>query len=196
MNTFALDKHEMKHIALFAIPHALVIWFCLIMIFTKLATPFISNFAVDSAGRVYVCENEGIRIYNDRVKIGSISVLGDTYAVQIDEHNRIGVVYTSRIEWMDSSGNIREITEDPYANTYSQLNSMKKLVTPDGDKYRMFGKHLWTIIVKNNSEIVYQQNVLSFVVKMLLQLCIISMFINGIWMIIHVKKSKTNNNDS
>ena len=76
----------MKYIAIIAIPHSFVIFFCLIMIFTKVATPYISGFGVDSTGRVYVGENEGIGIYQERTKIDVIEIQADAYYIDVDEN--------------------------------------------------------------------------------------------------------------
>lgn len=181
----------MKYIAIFAIPHAVIIFFCLIMIFSKMATPYISGFGVDSKGRVYVGENEGVCIYQDLLKIGSIEIQGDTYLVDVDESDSIRVVYTSQVDWLDMSGNVVKTMDDPNARTYSQLSSAgKRFVSANGDIYKKTGQYGWTRIIKNNSEIVYCQSILSFAVKMLLQVCAISMFVGAIWVIQRVQKMK------
>lgn len=186
-----MKKKEMKYIAMFAIPHACIVFFCLIMIFTKMATPYISGFGIDSKGRVYVGENEGVCIYQDLVKIGSIQIQGDNYLVDVDESDCIRVVYTSRVDWMDASGNVVKTMDDPNAQAYARLSSGgTRFVAANGDTYKISGQYGWTRIVKNNSEIVYCQSVLSFVVKMLIQICVVSMFVSGIWVVHRVRKMK------
>ncbi len=187
-----MKKMEMKYIAMFAIPHACIIFFSLVMILSKLAIPYISSFDVDSKGRVYVGENEGVCIYQDRDKIGSIAIQGETYFVDVDESDNICVVYPSRVDWMDSCGNIVKTIDDPNANTYAKLSGEEKtIVAVNGDTYKIIGQYGWTRIVKNNSEIVYCQSVLSFAVKMLIQICTVSMFVSGIWVVYRVRKMKT-----
>ena len=186
-----MKERELKYIAILAVPHSFVIFFCLIMIFTKVATPYVSGFGVDSTGRVYVGENEGIGIYQERAKIGVIEIHADAYFVDVDENDQIRVVYTTRVDWMDLSGKVVKTMNDPYAKTYSQLNSANnKFVSANGDTYRKIAHYGWTRIVKNNAEVVYFQSPLSFLVKLLIQVCGVSMPISIVWVTYHVRKMK------
>lgn len=179
-----MNERGLKYIAIVAIPHSCVIFFCLIMIFTKAATPYISGFGVDSTGRVYVGENKGIGIYQERTKIGVIEIQADAYFIDVDENDQIRIVYTSRVDWMDLSGKVVKTMDDPYAQTYSQLNSASnKFVAANGDTYREIAHYGWTRIVKNNSEVVYYQNHLSLLVKLLIQVCAVLMPVSILWAI-------------
>ncbi len=185
----ALKRQEMKYIALYAIPHACIILFCLIMIFTENATPYLSSFSADSEGRVYVVENGGVGIYHERVKIGGIDIKGGNYLVSVDKNDSIYIVYTSRVDWIDLSGNVLNSVADPYSRSYSKLSSAgNKYDSPEGDTYQKIGELGWTMIVKNHEEIVYCQSVLSFVVKLLIQLCAVSMVVSVIRVIQHICK--------
>ena len=187
-----MKERELKYIAIWALPHAVVIIFCLIMIFTKVATPYISGFGVDSMGRVYVGENEGVGIYQNRTKIGVIEIQGDNYLIDVDEDDYIRIVYPSRVDWMDLSGKVVQTMNDPTAQTYSHLSSAgNRYCTANGDTYEKIAQYGWTRIVKNDSEIVYYQSGLSLLVKTLIQVCGVSMFVSGVLVIHHVRKMRT-----
>lgn len=189
-----MRKSEMKYIALYAIPHALVMIFCIVMILFDIATPYIDSFCADTTGKIYVSENGGIGIYKDRVKVGFIDIRSDNFLINTDQSDNIFVVYTSRIDQIDMNGNVLKTIDDTYSNTYSKLSSSENIYTTEnGDRYRKVGNLGWTMIVKNNQKIVYFQSIVSFTIKMLIQICTVSMFVNGIWMIKHVLKIRGRN---
>ena len=182
-------KKEMKFIALYAIPHAFIIFFCLITIFSKTATPFITSFGIDSNARVYICESNGIGIYYEGKKIDSIDVHGSNYLFTIEQNDCICVAYTSYVEWLDTSGSVLMTKDDPNAQYYSKLSGAgNSFISVDGDTYTKIGELGWTCIIKNNSEVVYRQDTLSFIVKLLIQTCIVSMFVCGVCVIQYIKK--------
>ena len=190
-------RREMKYIAIFAIPHVCVIYFCLIMIFLNLAAPFLNGFAVDSKGRVYVGENKTINIYQDCIKVGSIDLEGETYAFAIVQNDHILVAYTSEVCLLDSFGKVLERKEDSYAQTFNEIQSKRRSsVTVGGDRYKKVDSFGWTRIIRNGSEVVYRLNVLSFVVKCLIVLCTVSMFVNGALVIRYVRKLRKTGDDS
>ena len=119
-------RTEMKYIAIFAIPHALVIYFCLITIFLNLASPFLSGFAVDSMGRVYVGENSSINIYQDCVRVGSIELEGGHYEFTVDQNDYVVVANTSEVIILDSSGKVLERKLDPSMDAFYEIQSKRK----------------------------------------------------------------------
>jgi hypothetical protein len=183
-------RKAMKRLAVFVIPHALVLWFCLITVFLNLASPFLNGFAVDSTGRVYVGENETINIYEDSVKVGSIELEGPNYEFTVDQNNRVVVAYTSEVCLLDSSGIVLETKEDPGMDTFYEIHNKRSAsVTVGGDRYKKEGALGWTRIIRNGTEVVYRLSVLSFTVKMLLILCTVSMLVNGVWVITYGHKN-------
>ena len=182
----------MKQLALFSVFHSCVILFCLLMIFLGLASPFINGFAVDAQENLYIGEGKTIRIYHDRALVGKIILKGTTYAFVVDSTNELIVAYPAAVHRMDAKGNILEIWEDPVAETFQKFRNAGKLATtPVGDEYRMIGKLGWTRIVKNGTTEVYRISGLSFVVKLLLLTCSVSLFFNGLWLIYRIRKKAT-----
>ncbi len=176
-----MDKYkQMKRLALFAIPHALIVLLCLLMIICGLATPFINGFAVDAQENLYVGEGKTICIFQDGIQTRKINMKSNTYAFTINSANELIVAYPSTVYRMDTTGNIIEKWEDPHTETYQKIRNGSGVVTsPNGNKYRKTTEFGWTRILKNESEKVYSLSVVSFTVKLLVVLCALSLFING-----------------
>lgn len=182
-------SRQIKLLAAFAIPHASVLFFCLIMILSNLATPFINGFAVDSAGQVYVGEMNTIRVMQDRKTLDSIWMGSFTYTFTIDSNDHILVAYPTCYDLMDREGNILETTDDPHAIVYSQLQrNNSRFLSENGDQYKKTEIFGWIRIVKNDSEVVYSISLFSYIVKSLMYVCVLSMFINGAWVIHRLRK--------
>ena len=185
---------QMKAIAAFAIPHACIIFLCLIMILLNVVSPFIAGFGVDSIGRLYVGENDSIKIYQDGQRVGVIALRSSNYAFTVDSNDRILVAYPSSVYLMDISGNKQKIMEDDNAQIYSQFKSDRStIISANGDRYKCVGKFGWTRIVRNSSEVVYKISVFSFAIKCLMLICTISMFVNGVWVVHQVRKINAHN---
>ena len=184
-------KDQLKNLAVFAIPHSIVMIFCLIMVFSGLASPFINSFAVDNAGLLYVGEGKMIRIYHNGVQVDALDMTTDTYVFTINSSNELIVAYPSTVYRMDRAGNVLEKQDDPISETYQQIrNAGKTVTTVSGDEYRKISEFGWSRIIKNGTDEVYRLSVLSFVVKLLLVLCGASLFINGAWLIHRCRKTK------
>jgi len=185
-------KQQMKHIALFAIPHALVLIVCLILILSGLAVPFIEGFAVDSQGLMYVGEWDSICIYQDSTPVCVIPFKSSTYAFTIDNNEELIVAFPSVVYRMSTTGTVLEKQDDPAAETYQQLRRQTVVTTSNGDRYQKVSEFGWTRILKNGTEVVYKITPVSFIVKLLLFLCTISMFVNGAWIVCRFhSKAKT-----
>ena len=185
---------EMKYLAVFVLPHACIINFCLLMIFLNFATPFISSFGIDSSGRLYVGENDTINIYQDGKKEGYIELKSSNYEFTVNSDDTILVAYPSRVYLMDTSGNILETKEDRNSENYSRLqNNGRTVVAGNGDRYRKVGELGWTRIVKNGSKVVYHIGIFSFVIKFLILICAVSLFFNGLWVIHRIHSLKNGN---
>ena len=185
---------QMKYVALFAIPHACIILFFLIVFFSNLATPFIPGFAADSKGRLYIGENARIAIYLDGQLVDSIEPRSRTYTFTVDTDDHILVAYPSSFDLMDAQGNVLSSTEDAHSTMYSQLQSTSRTFSSiNGDRYKKVGALGWTRIVKNDSEVVYRISAFSFIMKCLISLCALSMFINGTRIVYRGRKYHANN---
>lgn len=184
-------KKHMKQLALFAIPHSLVMIFCLIMIFTGLASPFINGFAIDNEGKLYVGEGKTVHIFYQGLKVGKISMKSDAYSFVINSANELIVATPSTVYRMNTTGNILEKWEDPVSEAYQKMrNSGTVVTTHNGDEYRKISEFGWPRIIKNGTEEVYRLSNLSFIVKILLILCSISLFVNGAWLIHWCRKTR------
>ena len=179
----------MTNLALFALPHAVVMWFCLIMIISGAAYPFINGIAVDTQGNLYVAEGSSIRIYQNKEQIGQLNLSGSDFLFTLDENDQLIVAYSSTVVRMDTEGNELESWEDPAAETYLKLQYISRSATaPNGDKYRVVCNLGWSRVLKNGTEEVYRLQVISFIVKVLFTVCSLSLLINGVWFIHRMHK--------
>lgn len=183
-----MKKIYMKRLALFILPHAFIMWFCLIMIFLGVAAPFINGFALDDEGKLFVGEGKIIRIYQNELLVREIEMKSSAYALEINSADELIVASPSTIYRMTLEGQIIEKQDDPHSETYQKIRNNRKTLTPaSGDKYQMISEFGWTRIVKNGTEEVYRISTLSFVVKVLLFLCSVSLLVNGAWFVRHVR---------
>ena len=181
---------KLKALALFAIPHSFVMIFCNLMIFFGIVSLSINGFGVDTQGELYVAEGKEICIYQNGVQVRTIRLRSDTYAFTMESDDVLIVAYPSAVDRMDKTGNVLESWKDSSSVTYQQIqNNSKTVVTFGGDEYRKVSELGWTRIVKNGTEVVYKISVLSFVVKLLLYICIVSLFANGTWLVFHLHKN-------
>lgn len=184
-----MKKAQLKALAMFAIPHAFVMIFCLIMILSGLASPFISSFAIDNEEKLYVGEGRMLRVFHNGVQVDILDMSNDPYVFTINSNNELIVAYPSVVYRMDLAGNVLEKKEDPIAETYQIINKGRSVVTTDsGDEYRKVSEFGWSRIIKNGVTEVYRLSALSFMVKLLLALCSASLLINGAWLINRYKK--------
>ena len=186
----------MKWLAIFAMPHAFVVISFLIMLFTGAVSPSISSFAVDSLDNLYVGANREIQIFRDGVMIDSISHKASlNYAFTITEDNTILFATPSRTYQMDLTGEILETKEDLSASTYARLERNKRtFISQSGDSYRMIGILGRTRIVKNDEEVVYAISWLSYIMKILVSICVVSLFLNTPLLVFHIRNDSCSKN--
>lgn len=183
-------EKRMMHLALFVLPHALVIIFCLLVIFLGFAYPFINSYALDAQENLYVGEGKTIYIFHQGSPAGKIVMKTDAYVFTVNDADELIVATPSMVYRMDTAGNILEKWEDPVSEEYQKIrNSGVTIITSNGDEYQKVSKFGWSRIIKNGTETVYQLSVLSFVVKLLLFLCFVSLFVNGLWMVYRLRIS-------
>ncbi len=182
---------KMKHLAAFAISHALVIIPFLIMLLTGAVSPSIPGFAVDSLDNLYVGTNGEIQIFRDGAMIDSITHKASlNYAFTIREDDTILFATPSHIYRMSLTGEILETKEDPSASTYTRLDRNKRtFLSQSGDSYRLAGVLGRTRIVRNGTDEVYAISGLSVIMKMLVALCVVSLFLNTPILILRIKNN-------
>lgn len=180
-----------KALAAFAIPHVLVLLFCMASIITGIAMPYLSDgFGIDSSGRIYVGEQSKISVYENGDKINEIPTWLGHHYITVDSGDNLRIITSSGIHIWDLSGNEIQYIEDRLTDEFYYTNThWRKQVTPSGDTYRVVDNIGWSRIVKNETETVYRISVFSLVVKLLLVLTTISMFINGTVFIFRQKYS-------
>lgn len=172
-----------------------IILTCLLLIVSGTVTLSISGFAVDHKDRLYIGRQGEIQIFEGSKLVNSIHVpTSRTYVFTIQDGNRIFLSTSTKIHIMDLDGNILETKEDLGADAYNQISYHKKtFVSDSGDTYRLSNMFGWTRIIKNKSDVVYQIDGCSFVVKILMLICFVAMFVFSIWMLSHRnQKSKPN----
>jgi len=173
-----------RHLAAFSIPMTCVVVFCLLLLITGKATPFISGFAIDKNDWIYVGEETEICVYENDVLIRTINPqTSRAYAFTIAD-DQILLSTASIFYIMDLDGNILDAQDDPGAHMYNQLQySKRKFISHSGDIYKLKGQMGWTRIVKYDTQTVYRISLLSFLVKILLALSLLAIFIFPVWML-------------
>lgn len=132
-----------------------------------------------------------IRIYQDGVQVDVLDMTTDTYVFTINSSNELIVAYPSAVYRMDLAGNVLEKQDDSVSGTYQQIrNGSKTVTTASGDEYRKVSEFGWSRIIKNGTTEVYRLSILSFVVKLLLALCGVSLFVNGAWFVHRCRNMK------
>ena len=167
-----------------------IVLFCvslvsLLLLFSGKVSLSVFGFAVDNANRIYVGTEKEISIIERGEKIGSISPnTSRTYAFTITEDETILLSTSTKVYTMDMDGNILSTAEDTGADIYNQLSRQKKkFISAKGDQYRLINMLGWTRILKNDIDVVYQIDVLSYIVKLLLGSVIISLLLVGTYVI-------------
>ena len=121
-------------------------------------------------------------------QVDKIGLKKATYAVSVNNNDELIIAYPSSVHRMDTKGNILDKQEDSNAETYQKLNNQSKIVTASsGDKYQKISEFGWTRIIKNGTEEVYRISTLSFIVKLLLYAVSASLFVNGAWLVYHIR---------
>ena len=158
---------------------------CLVLLFTGVASIPIFGFAVDNSDYLYVGTAKQICVYEDRNVINTISPhTSRSYVFTINEEGNILLSTSTKIYTMELNGNILSTEDDHGADVYNQISYHKRMfISANGDTYRLTNILGRTQILKNDSEVVFQMDVLSYIVKLLLSCSFISVFVFGIWML-------------
>lgn len=158
-----------KHYAIGFSIVMIAIWSSLIAMALDVS-PFLSGFAADSQGRLYVGRDKRIEIFEGGKLIGEISprtARGYTFTVLPDDTI---LVYTGSMQRiLDLQGNeLDNSNTDTFKNSEHYPASIRfKFVSSNGDIYRAHFPLGYTIICKNGKEIVYKLPVAAYIVRVL-----------------------------
>lgn len=147
----------------------IAIWISLIAMALDVS-PFLSGFAADSQGRLYVGRDKRIEVFEQGKKIGEISPRterGYTFTVLPDDTI---LVYTGSMQRiLDIQGNeLGNSNTDTFKNSNHYPTSIRfKFISSSGDIYRVHLPLGYTIICKNGKEIVYTLPVAAYIVRVL-----------------------------
>lgn len=161
-----------------------VIGACTILFGSGAVRPFVSCYAVDSQGRIYVGEGEEIAIYENQEKVGSINVRtsrGYSFIIQNDVFLLSKGNYIYRLDFKKQTDPVVRADVDLWEQlerTYDLQKRIsfgeKKYSTPNGDTYELRSLMFWTNIRMNDDVTVYQITAFSFVVKLILYISCLS----------------------
>lgn len=184
-------RKEYIYLAGFSTLIACIIFSCLVLIFTGVATPFISSFAVDGANRLYVGTQDKIQVYADNSLIDTINPkTSRSYVFTINDDEKIILSTSTKIYTMDLEGNVLDTQTDLGAHMYNKIQYNKRgFLSQSGDEYRLVSELGWTRIVKNGRETVFKISLLSFFVKILIAVCAVALFIFPLWAANQKKKT-------
>lgn len=174
-----------RMLAIFSAILSCIVLCCLILLFSGVVNISVSGFAVDSSNRLYVGTAKQIHVYEGSRMVNSISPhTSRAYAFTIIEDENILLSTSTTVYVMDLNGNILSTADDHGADVYNQISYHKrKFVSANGDVYRLTNILGRTQILKNDSELVFQIDVLSYIVKLLLICSFVSVFVFGFWML-------------
>lgn len=178
-----MNKDSLKYIAIFAVSISLIILPCVVLLITGIATPFLSGFAVDDRERIYIGGTQEIYVFYEGTQQTTIDPqTSRSYAFTITEDGKILLSTSTKVYLMDLDGTVQSEYEDIAADVYNQIKYRShKYTTTSGDVYEMKAYLGWTHIVKNGLETVYRISFLSFVVKLLIFVSVISLIIFPIY---------------
>lgn len=161
------DKHL---ICVYVSVISVLLLICALLIYSGIASPFISCFAIDSDDRLYVGKHDRIDVFENGVLTNSIfSKTSRGYVFTILEDDTIQLSTSTIVYSMDLNGNIISSYEDNGSHVYNQIQKSKfSFITTKDDAYCLKGILGRTRIIKNNTIVVYQLSPLSFMVKIAL----------------------------
>lgn len=179
------NGRSMVTLAVFSMCFFCIILTCIMLIISGQATLSVSGFAVDNVDRLYIGKQREIQVFENGKLLDSIRIPATrTYVFTIQDGNKLLLSTSTKIYVMDLDGNILETKEDLAADTYNQISYRKRMFVSDkGDVYKLTNSLGRTKIIKNKTDLVYQIDVCSSVVKVLIVICFVAMFGFVIWML-------------
>lgn len=168
----------MRRLFVFCLILCSVFFPCLLLIITGNATIFIDSYAVDSNDRLYVGKEGKIDVYdNGNFQYSIDSRTSKSCAFTINEDDCIVLSTASHIYILTLQGEELSVYEDPGSSMYARLQIGKRTFhSKNGDTYKRVCFWGRTKIIKNNEQIVYQMDFLSFTVKILIFGSVIALF--------------------
>ena len=169
----------MKRLFIFMFCYVSVIIPCFLLILSGSVTLWINGFAVDKNGRLYIGNAKEIHVFEDGKQIKKLNPrTSRSYVFTITDDNTILLSTSSKVYSMDLEGNILHQKTDPGADTYNQLSySKNNFITSTGDTYKLRNIIGWWVIVKNDSQIVWNMGLLSYLVLVAVSCCILGMLV-------------------
>lgn len=139
---------------------------------------FLSGFAVDGAGDVYIGTNQEIEVYRENEKIRSISPgTSRAYAFGIQD-DQLVISTGVNVYITDLEGRVLSEEKDDDTETFNKLQRYSKTgQDKDGNVY-VLKEHMGRYtVMKNETETVYRMPLFDVVLKYLCILTFISLFI-------------------
>ena len=186
-----MDTKVIKMLDCFCPAIGIVVLVCLILILSGTANPAVRGFAGDDSGRVYVGVSRQIYVYENGTLVDEIFPnTSRSYAFTITADDQILLSTSTKVFLLDLAGNVLDTREDPGADTFNQIMYSKaRFVAENGDIYRISSILGWTKITKNGAVTVWQNDMLSYTVKLLLAASMFSTMGFIFWIVL--LKSKT-----
>ena len=184
----------MKRLLIFCIIICSVVFPCLFLIITGNANLFIDSYAVDSYDRLYIGKEGKIDVYeNGSLQYSIDARTSKSCAFTITENDCIVLSTASHVYTLTLQGDEISVCDDPGSSMFTKLqNGSRTFHSKNGNTYERvcyFGR---TKIVKNDEEVVYQMDLLSFAVKILMAGSVVALFCFVIYMIVEdFKRRKT-----
>jgi hypothetical protein len=172
-------KEKVSRMAAFVVPWGCILFICVMLVVCNVVTLSIKSFAVDSQDRLYIGQSEVICVYEGDELVNQISAqTSRAYQFTVQSNDTVLLSTASKVYIINMNGEILDEYEDVGTKTYNKLQRNSKTFTSNkGDKYQIKDALARTKIVKNNTETVYQIPVLSVVVKLLIELCLVSIIL-------------------
>lgn len=140
--------------------------------------PYVGSFSVDYEDNLYVGLNRKIEVYNEDGLLRTITeVTNRTFYFTIKE-DHILLATTSGVYVLDLLGNVVEKSEhDPDLFRQLERESKVKEKKFNGEVYRKESPLGWTRIQNQETKTIYKISALSYIMKVLFPLCMLSFFI-------------------
>ena len=167
-----------KRLMIFCFVICSVMFPCLYLIISGSANLFIDSFAIDSYDRLYIGKAGKIDVYENGNFQYSIDICAsENYAFTITDDNHIILATLHNVYTLTLQGDEVSVSDDPSSDMYDKLKSKNHIFqTQNGNTYKRVCYLGRTKILKNDHDVVYRIDLMSFVVKMLTAGSVIALF--------------------
>ena len=168
----------MKLLLIFCIILCSIVFPCLYLIISGSANLFVDSFAVDSYDKLYIGKAGKIDVYDNGSFQYSIDICAaENYAFTITDDNHIILATLHSVYTLTLQGDEIAVSDDPYSDMYDKLKSTNHIFqTQNGNTYKRVCYLGRSKIIKNDHDVVYRIDLMSFVVKMLTAGSVIAIF--------------------